>query len=184
MYEYLKGTLSQISDRAIVVECHGVGYLLKTTESTCQSLYTALNTEVMIYTALIVKEDSHTLVGFKEKEERELFFVLQSISGVGTKTALQILSSIDRASLSTAVHTKNPTVLTAIPGIGRKSAERLMMELKDKLPKINVSSGQADALQALIKLGYPAQKAQKALQEVKTATKSLDQIIKEALSLI
>ena len=176
------------------VEANGVGYELHislNTYSHIQSLDKGL-----LYTHLHIKEDAHTLYGFFDVAEKELFLQLISVSGVGAATARMMLSSLKPEELSHAIVQGNTRLLESIKGIGKKSAERIILELKDKLsktkPGLNISplinnTLEQDALNALIALGIARASAEQAVQRVVKAEPSLsavEEIIKKALKTI
>jgi Holliday junction DNA helicase RuvA len=142
MFEYLKGTLtdkySSQTSTYFVVDVNGVGYKLEVSSSDFQSI-TELDTEIKIYTKLLHKEDSMTLCGFLKKETRDIFTYLTSVSGVGSKMALALLGQFDTFNLISIVINENYKELTLAKGIGTKLAQKIILELKDKLIKANLS---------------------------------------------
>jgi len=160
----LTGKLVAKHPPQVLVDVGGVAYELDVPMSTFYSL-PALGEEVSLFTNLIVKEDSHTLYGFATLDERAAFRQLIRISGVGPRTALSVLSGLSVADLAEAVALQDAGRLTKIPGIGKKTAERLLLELKGKLgdavaaPASVATSAQADILQALLALGYSDREA-------------------------
>ena len=170
MYDYFKGTLIEVDGNKATIDIQNIGYQIFIPIS-MQSSLPPTGSMVCLYTSLIIKEDEHALYGFISKNQRELFEVLISISGIGPKTALTILGGLDLEQLIQAIASADTRLLVKIPGIGKKTAERLVMEMKDKLqnfeiPK-SVTTGKknnvSDALHALIHLGYSPLQAQKAL---------------------
>jgi Holliday junction DNA helicase, RuvA subunit len=194
MIAFVRGQFVYKTPAVVHVEAHGVGYELQIslhTYSHIQSLEQGL-----LYTHLHIKEDAHTLYGFAEPAEKELFLQLISVSGVGAATARMMLSSMKPNELSAAIVQGNTKQLEAIKGIGKKSAERIVLELRDKLskskPDINISplinnTLEQDALNALISLGIARSAGEQAIQRVLKAEPNLtavEDIIKKALKTI
>ena len=161
----IKGQLIETNPPRIVVDVHGVGYEIDVPMSTFYNL-PAVGSEVTLLTHMIVREDAQLLYGFLTSEERETFRQLLKVSGIGARTALSILSGLSVADLVNAVALQQSALLTRVPGIGKKTAERLILELKDKLtgtlsnlsaPAAN--SAAADIINALIGLGYSEREA-------------------------
>ena len=191
MFEYIDGKLTYKCPTYVVVEAGGVGYHLNISLNT----YSALaNTErCKIYTWLHVKEDAHTLYGFAEEGERKLFLHLISVSGIGPATCRMMLSSITPAEIQSAIVTADVALIQRIKGIGAKTAQRLVLELQDKLKKEGSESlismpqyhtAKDEALSALVMLGFGKQVAEKAIDNaIKAAGQDLtiEQMIKTAL---
>jgi holliday junction DNA helicase RuvA len=168
----LSGTLLEKNPPQLLVDCGGVGYEVDVPMSTFYNL-PALGDRVVLFTHLVVREDAQLLFGFGSLEERAVFRQLIKISGVGARTALSILSGMSVADLSQAITLQEVNRLTRIPGIGKKTAERLLLELKGKLgADLGISGGairsetSADILNALIALGYSDKEAMLALKQV------------------
>lgn len=168
----LTGTLLEKSPPQVLVDCHGVGYEVDVPMSTFYNL-PAVGETVSLLTHFVVREDAQLLFGFGSVEERNAFRQLLKISGVGARTALSILSGLSVADLAQAVTAQEAGRLVKVPGIGKKTAERLLLELKGKLgaelPVVPGSGGlqneaQLDILQALVALGYSDKEAQLALK--------------------
>jgi Holliday junction DNA helicase RuvA len=165
----LTGTLDTKNPPQVIVDCHGVGYEVFVPMSTFYNL-PELGAKVSLLTHFVVREDAQILYGFATSPEREAFRELIKISGVGPRTALSILSGMSVAELSQAITLQEGGRLIKVPGIGKKTAERLLLELKGKLgPDIGVvatqaSDTQADILQALLALGYSDKEAAAALK--------------------
>jgi Holliday junction DNA helicase RuvA len=165
----LTGTLGDKNPPQVLVECNGVGYEVQVPMSTFYNL-PARGDKVSLLTHLVVREDAHILYGFETPAEREAFRALIKISGVGPRTALAVLSGMSVVDLSQAVTLQEGARLVRVPGIGKKTAERLLLELKGKLgPDLGTSSAaahgdQADILQALIALGYSDKEAAMSLK--------------------
>ena len=165
----LSGILGDKNPPQVLVECNGVGYEVQVPMSTFYNL-PARGDKVSLLTHFVVREDAHTLYGFETAGEREAFRQLIKISGVGPRTALAVLSGMGVADLAQAVTLQQSGRLIKVPGIGKKTAERLLLELKGKLgPDIGVQAGaansdEADILQALVALGYSEKDAGIALR--------------------
>ncbi len=185
----LRGQLIERHPPQIVVDVHGVGYEIDVPMSTFYQL-PATGAEVTLFTHLIVREDAHQLFGFATARERHVFRQLLKISGVGARTALAVLSGLSVADLHLAVGAQDSARLIKIPGIGRKTAERLLLELKDKLD-IEVVATPADApvaahgdiLNALLALGYNDKEAQWAVKQLPGGTAVADGI-RQSLKLL
>ncbi|TXT40961.1 MAG: holliday junction DNA helicase RuvA [Comamonadaceae bacterium] len=169
MIAKLTGTLDTKNPPAVVIDCHGVGYEVFVPMSTFYNL-PELGSKITLLTHFVVREDAQILYGFATAQEREGFRELIKISGVGPRTALSILSGMNVTELAQAVTLQEAGRLIKVPGIGKKTAERLLLELKGKLgPDIGVvaslaSDAQSDILQALLALGYSDREAAVALK--------------------
>jgi Holliday junction DNA helicase RuvA len=188
MYAYLKGLLVTVKLDHVVVDIGGCGYYVHTP----LTLYTknkTLGETIHLYTSFILREDSMRLFGFEREEEKILFEKLISISGVGPKIALLLISNSDRMNLSDIIATRDSQTLTKIPGIGKKTAERIVIELSDKIKSLPTQQSssliQLDAIAALISLGYKEKDAEKsvdnAIKKIKTDA-SLSELISLSLS--
>ncbi len=173
MFEFIRGKMVQSHPSKAVVDVGGLGYKIVISLKTFQKL-PSLGGEVFFYVAPIIREDEHTLYGFLELDEKRLFEQIIAISGIGPKTAIGILGHVDIADFQLAVLQANTALLSKVPGIGKKTAERLVMELKDKfdapsstsLSTPAVSSVMGDAISALTNLGYHPLDAQKAVKKI------------------
>jgi holliday junction DNA helicase RuvA len=167
----LSGTLLEKNPPQLLVDCNGVGYEVDVPMSTFYNL-PATGEKVVLLTHLAVREDAHLLYGFGTAEERNVFKQLIRISGVGARTALSILSGMSVADLAQAITLQEAGRLTRVPGIGKKTAERLLLELKGKLGAdlgaagVTHSDATADILNALLALGYSDKEAMLALKQV------------------
>ena len=183
MYDYISGRLVEKSAASMVVDVAGIGYAVSIPVSTFAAL-PEVGQNVKILTHFVVREDMQALYGFYTEEERRLFRLLLSVSGIGPKSALTVLSGISIADLKRAIVNGNLAVLTGIPGIGRKTAERLVIELREKIvvdeKKVHSSTLDKlqaqdalieDSLRALVELGYRKQNAQEAIRK---AVKNLE----------
>ena len=171
----LSGILLEKNPPQLLIDCSGVGYEVSVPMSTFYNL-PGLGEKVVLLTHLAVREDAHLLYGFGNAEEREVFRQLIKISGVGARTALSILSGMSVGELSSAITLQESGRLTKIPGIGKKTAERLLLELKGKLGA-DIGAGGAqhgdassDILNALLALGYSDKEATLAMKQVPAGT--------------
>jgi len=194
MYAYLNGKFTMKSPGQVHLDVHGVGYEVQISLNT----YTAIQhlSEGKLFTHLQVKEDAHVLFGFFEKEEKDIFLLLTSISGVGAATARMMLSSMKPDDIAQAIQQGNVKLLESVKGIGKKTAERMVLELKDKFGKYQPSAASKhpqmhpisqDALQALTSLGIPKNQAEQAIQKVmrmEPETDNLESLIKKSLKAI
>jgi Holliday junction DNA helicase RuvA len=184
----LSGILVEKNPPQIVVDVLGVGYEVDVPMSTFYNL-PATGEKVALQTHLIVREDGHFLYGFLSESERGAFRQLLKISGVGARTALAVLSGLSVSDLAQAVAMQEAGRLTKIPGIGKKTAERLLLELRDKLPKVSISSAGAvpdagsDILSALLALGYSDKEAAAVLRQLPEGV-SVSDGIRQALKLL
>ncbi len=184
----LSGKLLERHPPQILVDVHGVGYEISVSMSTFYQL-PATGNDVTLYTHLTVREDAHLLYGFASEQERHVFRHLLKISGVGARTALSVLSGMSVSDLYEVVSAQDSGRLTKIPGIGKKTAERLLLELKDKLDVTIVATPVAggehtsDILNALLALGYNDKEAAWAVRKLPGATAVADGI-RQALKLL
>ncbi len=175
MFEYIKGVLTQASPVKVTLETHGVGYLLFIPFNNYSRL-PKIGTELTLYVSTVIREDSHKSYGFLTSEQRDLFECLIEVSGIGPKTGLALLGHMEIDDLQFAIAQSNTPAICKIPGIGKKTAERLVVELRDKVTKfgdktsahpLSSSAGKGvigDAISALINLGYNPAQAQKAIK--------------------
>jgi len=188
MFAYLKGTLAAAHPTYAIVDVHGVGYLVYIPARLAGNL-PAAGEQVQFFTAYVIREFAHTLYGFLNADERDVFEILLNVTGIGPKLALSLIGHLTFHELQQAVLEQDLPRLCRVPGVGKKTAERLIVELKDKLPQWmpshpELSSKQSldpraqhiqDAMLALINLGYHQQVAQKALkQSLKELPDSVD----------
>lgn len=193
MYDYFKGNLAFLRTDAAVVECGGVGYRLAVSASTHAKLSPLLGREATLFAYLAVREDAMELYGFSDETERALFIHLLSVSGVGPKAALSVLSTLPADRLAVCVAAGDAKAIASAPGVGLKTAQKIILELKDKLAK-EFASGEplpdgvpsdgaddaSDAVNALVVLGYSRAQALGALKGLDPAL-SLEIRIREAL---
>lgn len=192
MYYYIKGTLVQKSENFIVVDANGVGYMIYTSQNSIANAGETGNT-VTVYTYLHVREDVMELFGFVTVEEKNMFMHLISVSGVGPKAALAILSVTTPSKFAAAVVTNDVKTITKAAGVGPKLAQRVILELKDKMKTDELdisldddtdevlSDNRSEAISALVVLGYSSQDAQKAVKAI-DGSLSVEDIIKKALT--
>ena len=194
MYAYIKGSLEEKTKDSIVVETSGIGYKIFVSEQTMEKLG-ELGEKVKIYTHYHVREDCISLYGFLSNEELKMFELLIQVSGIGAKTAIAMLSKITPSEFALAVISNDIKTLTTIPGIGSKSAQRIVLELKDKLKtedaiskeELSEKSSTAnnenveEAIQALQILGYNKGEIKKVIEKLKVKDSSTEEIIKLAL---
>ena len=195
MFYYVSGTVAHMAPYLAVIDCGGVGYACRTTNTTQAQL--KMGEKAKLYTYLNVREDAMELYGFATQEELNLFELLLSVSGVGPKAALSILSASSPANLALSIITGDEKALTCAPGIGKKIAQRVILELKDKLAKgQTIAAGESyggtgvtvipenklsEATAALAVLGYSQGEIGAALKGIDMDSLTLEQIIKEAL---
>lgn len=184
MIDYVKGTLAHKTTDAAVVDLGGMGLRILSTASSLSDIGD-VGTDTMMFTELVVREDAMILVGFSTREELEMYRKLVSVNGVGTKVALAILSSMHCRQLAQAIAEKNIKMLSTAQGVGKKTAERIVVELKDRVDfdatiQEPVEVGGNDAFAALMSMGFSRQECVHALQGV-DASESLENIIRMAL---
>lgn len=200
MYAYIKGSLEIKSASYIVVEANGVGYKIFMSESAIEKLG-ELGEIVKVYTFLRVREDEMSLYGFITNEELHMFELLLSVSGIGAKSAISILSNITPSSFALAVITDDVNVIKGLPGIGSKTAQRIILELKDKVKASNETIEKSEleamiakrdkknenileAVAALQVLGYSRKEVEKVLEQFGKDELSVEDIIKKVLSML
>ena len=195
MIAYLIGKFTYKSPATVHVEVHGVGYEVNISLNTYSKIQHLEEGKLLIYYQ--VKEDAHTLYGFSEAAEKEMFTLLLSVSGVGAATARMMLSGMKPDEITSAIAMNNPRVLEIVKGIGKKTAERLILELKDKIGKVSENQAisgtvynntlSVDALNALVALGISKPIADQAIKKVTQSDNSitdLEELIKKALKAI
>jgi Holliday junction DNA helicase RuvA len=194
MYAHIDGTLCEKDADRLVIDCGGVGYELTVSAATLQRA-PALGERMKCYTVLSVREDDMELFGFYSKEERSMYLKLRGVSGVGPRTAMAILSTLSVRDLSIALVTGDAAALARAPGIGKKTAQRLVLELKDKVdnqelvgagasatPEIAPEGDAAgEAIEALMALGYASSEAARAVSKVSGQAERADDLIRLAL---
>jgi len=191
MITQIKGRLVEKSPTELVIDCNGLGYLVNISFNTFSLLSDSEN--ISLYTHLQVKEDSHTLFGFYEKTERNLFRKLISVSGIGASTARTMLSSLNPEEIQRAILSENVSTIQSVKGIGLKTAQRVIIELRDKVSGINegsdlnstlANSKREESLSALEVLGYSRKQTSKVVDKLisEISEISVEEIIKNALN--
>ncbi|SFI02126.1 Holliday junction DNA helicase subunit RuvA [Pseudobutyrivibrio sp. OR37] len=199
MFSYIRGTLADIDDNVVTVENNGIGYGISTSMNTIRQL-PAIGSEVKLNTKLIPKEDSLTLYGFFEKEELKMFELLLCVSGIGPKGALAILGNMTVSDIQFAVAGGDAKAFAAAPGVGKKTAERIIIDLKDKVDIIGAfeakitsdlsgskkaapsTSVKEEVLEALVALGYSPSNAARALDKMTiTESTTTEQLLSDTL---
>lgn len=192
MFAHIEGIVAEKNADSIVLDVGGVGFLLFVSGATL-SMAPAVGERMKLYCALNVREDAMDLFGFYSREEKAMYERLKGVSGVGSRTALQILSSMSVRDLSLALISGDANALTRVPGIGKKTAQRLVLELKDKVEDNQIGSAGAsvspqtmggpegEAVAALMALGYGASEAARAVSKVAGQAQKADELIFLAL---
>lgn len=195
MIEYIKGDITELTPATAVIECGGVGYEANISLNTFSAIQNLSRTKLYIYEA--IREDAHVLYGFADKQERELFLLLISVSGIGGNTARMILSALTPAELCNVISSGNDKLLKTVKGIGLKTAQRIIVDLKDKIAALGLgnASGAAElpmnlqneivdeAVAALTMLGFPAAASQKVVHVIlkEEPDSPVEKVIKLAL---
>lgn len=190
MIYYLKGIVQELTPTYAVVEVGGVGYYVSVSLNTSQKLQQSR--ECALYTQQIIREDAHLLFGFYEKAEKEMFNLLISVNGVGAVSAMILLSSLDLAEISRAILSGNSGVLQKVKGIGAKTAERIIIDLRDKVQKFEFAEGETplmdnkvkeEALSALEVLGISRKTSEKIMDKVlkQNPETSTEELVKQVL---
>jgi len=191
MIAHINGKLVEKNPTTLIIECNGLGYEVKISLNT----FSAIGSEeaVKVYTQFIVREDAQLLYGFATKEEREMFNHLISVSGIGPNTAMIMLSSLVPEEIAHAIQVEDVRTIQSIKGIGVKTAQRVIVDLKDKMVKMSFSpqissvghnTNRFDALTALVSLGFDKKNAEKAIEKVSQGDETVEQIIKGALKIL
>jgi Holliday junction DNA helicase RuvA len=191
MIGHLNGRLIEKNPTELIIECGGVGYEVKISLNTFSAI--GSDESIKVFTKLIVREDAHVLYGFASKEEREMFNHLISVSGIGPNTAMIMLSSLVPDEIAHAIQSEDVRTIQSIKGIGAKTAQRVIIDLKDKMVKMVFSSenifsqnntNKFDALTALVSLGFDKKNTEKAIDKISTGEETVEQLIKEALKIL
>ena len=197
MFDYIKGEPTELTPAYVVLETGGVGYCVNITLPTFSALSGKTNAKLYVYEA--IREDAHLLYGFMNQAERQLFLLLISVSGIGANTARMIMSSYSSQEIQEMIATGNVVALNAIKGIGSKTAQRIIVDLKDKIQKIALTPGQPmspvfaannelkeEAVSALVMLGFAAAASQKTVDQILKSEPHLrvEQLIKMALKMM
>jgi Holliday junction DNA helicase RuvA len=191
MIGQLNGKLIEKNPTELLIDCAGVGYEVKISLNTFSAI--GNDEAIRLHTRLIVREDAHILYGFATKEEREMFNHLISVSGIGPNTAMIMLSSLIPDEIAHAIQSEDVRTIQSIKGIGAKTAQRVIIDLKDKMLKMTFSAENMfsqnntqrfDALTALVSLGFDKKAADKAIDKIATGNETVEQLIKEALKIL
>ena len=207
MIEYIKGQLTDVNPTYVVIEAAGVGYAINIALPTYSELVGKEGQESRLYITEIIREDAHELFGFFSKGERELFVMLMTVSGIGANTARMIMSAYSAAEIRQIIATGNARALAQVKGLGPKTAQRIIVDLKDKVLKIDLGSGvqefsgsevqelstsdvdsavKQEAVSALVMLGFAAAASGKVVDKILKAApeSSVEQVIKQALKML
>lgn len=206
MIEYIKGNLTDLNPTYAVIEAAGVGYAINIALPTYSSLVGKENTESKLYITEIIREDTHELYGFFSRGERELFLLLMTVSGIGANTARMIMSAYSASEIRQIIATGNSRALAQVKGLGPKTAQRIIVDLKDKVLKVDlgvemVQNGSTvvqdcltivdnevkqEAVSALTMLGFAAAASGKVVDKIlkADASASVEQVIKQALKML
>lgn len=197
MIEYVRGEIVELTPASVVIDCNGVGYIASISLNTYAAIQGKKEYRIYIYEA--IREDAHLLFGFADKQERELFLLLISVSGIGGNTARMVLSALTPAELISVISTENANLLKSVKGIGLKTAQRIIVDLKDKIKTGGVSTTaagaiesllpaasnqvQEEAIAALTMLGFAQAPSQKVVLSILKEDPSahVEQVIKQAL---
>lgn len=198
MIEYIKGELTELTPAMAVVECHGVGYGINVSLNTFSAIQGKQEVKLFIYEA--IREDAHVLYGFATKQERELFLLLITVSGIGGNTARMILSALSPNELCNVISSGNDKLLKTVKGIGLKTAQRIIVELKDKIASTGITEAETvssisasvnaeiyeEAVAALVMLGFAQAPTHKAVASILKAEPdaTVEQVIKLALKML
>ncbi|MBO4601983.1 MAG: Holliday junction branch migration protein RuvA [Salinivirgaceae bacterium] len=193
MYEYIQGRIAELTPAFVVIDNGGIGYMILISLNT----YTSLSgkEQAIVFTHYIVREDAQLLYGFASKTEREVFRLLLTVSGVGANTARMVLSSLSASELRDAVLTGNVAMIKSIKGVGQKTAERIIVDLKDKIGKTEANTdflfaqsntNREEALSALVALGFQKNVVEKLLDKLlkENPTMQVEEMVKKALKSI
>ena len=190
----LKGIVQELTPTYVVIEVNGVGYYVGISLQTSQRL--SLGKEVFLFTQQIIREDAHLLFGFYTKEEKEMFNLLISVNGVGAVSALILLSSLDLKDIAQAILNKNSALLQKVKGVGAKTAERIIVDLRDKVQKFNITDEnistfadnkiKEESLSALEVLGIPKKMSEKIADRILKQNPDLqtEELVKQILKMI
>ncbi len=196
MIDYIKGQVVELNPAYAVIDNHGIGYMMNISLSTYDALSRVGQDDALLYVHEAIREDAHLLYGFATKREREAFLLLISVSGVGPNIARMVLSSMSVDEFSQAIAGNNVAMFKSVKGVGAKTAQRIIVDLKDKikptgdtlLEHTGTATGEVfdEALAALVMLGFTQQASQKALKSLFSSHPSLtvEQAIKQALKMM
>ena len=193
MITHLRGNITELNPTNIIIDCNGIGYYLNISLNTFSKIDKDITSDYIILTYLHVREDAHTLYGFCDQEERKIFLMLLSVSGIGASTAMMILSSLSSNEIRMAILKEDIVTLKSIKGIGMKSAQRIIIDLKDKMNDLKLSQKDLvinndniirnEALSALETLGFSVKDINKVLDNIlsENSDASVEQLIKMSL---
>lgn len=193
MIEYIKGDIAELGPASVVIDCNGLGYFINISLNTYSAIHNLSSAKLYIYEA--IREDAYVLYGFADKQERNLFLLLISVSGIGGNTARMILSALSPSELANVISTENVNMLKTVKGIGLKTAQRVIVDLKDKIKISESVSGNAmgtislnsevqeEAVAALTMLGFNTAASQKVVTAIikEDPQAKVEQVIKLAL---
>ena len=191
MISYLNGKLIEKNPTNLIIECNGIGYEVKITLTTFSAL--GSDESVKVFTQFIVREDAQLLYGFFTKEERDVFNQLISVSGIGPNTAMIMLSSLTPEEVAHAIQSEDVKTIQSVKGIGLKTAQRVIIDLKDKMTKVEFSTenvfsknntNRFDAFTALVSLGFDKKAIDKALDKIITGEETVEELIKHTLKIL
>jgi Holliday junction DNA helicase RuvA len=193
MIDYIKGEIAELTPASVTIEAYGIGYFINISLNTYSSLSGQKTAKLYIYEA--IREDAYQLFGFFDRHERELFIHLISVSGVGASTARMILSSMNPKELASVISSGNSDILKTVKGIGLKTAQRIIVELKDKVKTDGTAQSEMfvmtnptgeEAIAALVMLGFPQVASQKAVGKIlkDKPDSKVEEIIKVALKML
>ena len=192
MITHIEGNICELTPTYVVLDCNGIGYFINISLTTFSKLESSINKKIKLFTHLNVREDSHTLYGFFKIEERKVFRLLISVSGVGASTGMMILSSLSSSEINQAISSEDINKLKSIKGIGLKSAQRIIIDLKDKIKEVEIIENNFNdnnnikknqALSALETLGFSAKQSNKILDNILNESPdiSVEELIKLSL---
>ena len=191
MISYLNGKLIEKNPTNLIIECNGIGYEVKITLTTFSAL--GSDESVKVFTQFIVREDAQLLYGFFTKEERDVFNQLISVSGIGPNTAMIMLSSLTPEEVAHAIQSEDVKTIQSVKGIGLKTAQIVIIDLKDKMTKVEFSTenvfsknntNRFDVFTALVSLGFDKKAIDKALDKIITGEETVEELIKHALKIL
>ena len=192
MITHIEGNICELTPTYVVLDSNGIGYFINISLTTFSKLESSINKKIKLFTHLNVREDSHTLYGFFKIEERKVFRLLISVSGVGASTGMMILSSLSSSEINQAISSEDINKLKSIKGIGLKSAQRIIIDLKDKIKEVEIIENNFNdnhnikknqALSALETLGFSAKQSNKILDNILNESPdiSVEELIKLSL---
>ena len=192
MISSLSGTIQEVFPNSVVIDVNGVGYEVFTTQQTLGAFLTKKGQDIFVFTYQHIRENLSELYGFLDQQEKQMFLALLIVSGIGPKVALSILNTASVQVLKGAVVSQDSSVLEKVSGIGQKKAQKIILELKDKIDDIDVAQGvnvfltdvERDVIEALAKMGYSRTSVQKALRTIPRDLETVQEKIKATLQLL